>query len=1260
MKRRVLRWAILPLAVFALVSAIALMWLLHTEGGRDFALRRAVAGLPNGSSLHWQSARGTLAGPLTLRGVALAMPVQRDSRCTPTAGKPCATGLLRLDIAQADVDAALLPLLARRLRLEALSVRGARLELPRDDTPFELPKWPDVLPTLDLPIVIEADALTLDDVRIGREGEALLAVRSARGGLRVGRGDMHVEHLRVDSDRGLFTLHGGYAPRRNYRTDLAASVAFPARPGRPAAHLDLRVQGDLSKLDALAEGQMPDATRLHLTLADGTRTPRWRLDADSAGLDPGLLDGTGSGTPLRFNLFVSGVGGQADLRGAASRGDFSARLQPSKLQLSDQRLDLKPLVVDLLDGRITANGHVRLGAPERAEVDLALAARRLRWADANGQNAIVGDADLKLAGRLDQWMLRGQAQLARGEDRADVALAGSGDRNAARIERVEAGTRAGRLSATGLLAWSPALSWQADARLDDFDPGYFAPDWPGALRGRIETRGQQRNGALVAQFDARDLAGRLRGRALSGHATLSIDGTRYRGDVALALGASRIEAKGEMNTTLVVDAKLAPLQLDDLLPGASGRIEGQLALRGRRDAPDVRIDLNGQNLVWNDYRATRVRAKGDLPWARGEGALDLDADGVQAGIALDVLRAQLRGAATRLRFELDARGADGTLAAAGSARRDGTRWQGQIARLAVAPAQAAAWTLRAPGDWSWDGQRATLSGVCLQASLGGSLCARGGWPNPGLTLDGRGLPLALVADALPRRDDGRPWTLVGSVDLGARIAAAGSGWTAEANLASASGGLRDRQRARRDLFGYRDLKLDLRANPLRIEGRLGAGLFGGGRIDAELATGWDAAAPLSGSVRANTKALTWLELLSPDLVEPGGLLSVDVRLTGSRGRPRLGGSAQLQAFSAELPALGIDIDQGELQLQAGEDGNARIVGSAGTGKGTLRVEGSLGWMNDDTPLQLSVSGSNVLLADTRQLRLLASPALSVQWRAGAPVQVRGEVTIPEADIHLEKLEMGVSPSSDVVVLDPIRQVDSAPLQIDVDTEVRVGERVRIDGYGLAGTLSGGLRVRQAPGRDARATGALEVGGRYRAYGQNLQITRGRLLWSNAEIGDPRLDIRAERHVGDVTAGVAVDGRASRPQVGVYSNPAMSQSEALSYLTLGRTLSTLTGREAQQLGAARSALNAGAGLLAAELGNRIGLDDAGVSQSRALGGEVLGVGKYLSPRLYVSYGVALLGTGEVVTLKYLLKKGFDIQIESSSVQNRASVNWRMEK
>jgi translocation and assembly module TamB len=296
------------------------------------------------------------------------------------------------------------------------------------------------------------------------------------------------------------------------------------------------------------------------------------------------------------------------------------------------------------------------------------------------------------------------------------------------------------------------------------------------------------------------------------------------------------------------------------------------------------------------------------------------------------------------------------------------------------------------------------------------------------------------------------------------------------------------------------------------------------------------------------------------------------------------------------------------------------------------------------------------------VRILASPDIAVSYRAGAPLQVRGTVAVPEAELHLERLDMGVSPSPDVVVLDPVdtQRAAAVPLPLELDVLVTVGERVRLDGYGLAGTLGGSLRVRQPPGGELRATGALEVGGRYRAYGQDLRITRGRLLWSNTPAGDPLLDIRAQREIGAVTAGVQVNGRASSPEASVWSNPAMSQSEALAYLTLGRPLPSLSSREMQQLDVARSALNAGVGLLTAQLGARIGLDDAGVSTSRALGAEVLGIGKYLAPKLYVSYGVSLLGTGQVVTLKYLLRKGFDIQIESSTIENRASVNWRTEK
>ncbi len=1245
-----------------LCAAAILLWLLHTASGRDFILRRTLATLPAHSALSWQDAQGTLAGPLILQGVQLALPVQRDSRCMPKPAAPCATSTLRLDVAQATLDPALLPLLARRLRLDTLTIRGARLDLPRDDTPLELPNWPDVLPTLDLPLTLQADALQIDDVRIARAGEAMIAIRQARGGMRVGDGRLHLEHLRVDSDLGSFSAHGDYAPRDHYRTDLVASAAFPAALGKPAPTLDLTIRGNLSKLEANAEGRLPDATRMQLTLAGNADAPRWQLLASSDGLDPDVFLGNrNAGTPLRFKLDASGNGGTGELRGTLTRDDFTATVHPSKLRIHDQRLELQPLVVDLLGGRVTGNGHIDFGNTDAASVDLALGARGLRWQGSGANAAVAADADLTLAGRLDRWTLRGQATLARSGEQARVELAGSGDRNGARIERLDAGTRAGSFKANGTLAWSPQLQWTADATLTDFNPGHFAPDWPGALRGTIHSEGRQQSNTLSARFDARDLGGQLRGRALSGHAQLAIDGEHYSGDLALSLGGSRIEAKGKIDTTLAIDASFTPLQLDDLLPNARGHVQGKLTLRGTPNAPDLTaVELTGSGIAWGDLRASRLSVNGRLPWDKGEGALQINASGLQAGTDIDTVHATLRGALSHLRLDAEARGSQGAIAVAGSANNQGARWSGQLSRLQLTQPQTGAWTLQAPADWAWDGRNINVTRACLQAAAGGALCANGGWPGPGLALEGRGLPLALASDFMPKRENGRPWVLVGSANLDAQLSAAG-GWSLDAKLASASGGLRDRQRARRDLFGYRDLELALKANPQRLEASVTTALSGDGRLEATLQTGWSDNAALSATLRANTRALTWLELLSPDLAEPSGQLTMDLRVEGTRSHPGLGGSAQLRDFSAELPALGIGIDSGSVALEAREDGSAKINGVLSTGKGALTVAGTLGWQGEETPLHLAIRGNDVLLADTRQLRLLASPDLSVQWRAGTPVQVRGDVTIPEADIHLEKLDMGVSPSPDVVVLDPAKPISaSAPITVDIDLGLRVGDKVRIDGYGLTGTLAGSLRVRQPPGREARATGTLDVGGHYRAYGQNLQIARGRMLWSNAEIGNPQLDIRAERRAGDVTAGIAVSGRAANPQARVYSDPAMSQSEAIAYLTLGRSLSTLNGREAQQVGMARSALNAGAGFLAAELGARIGLDDAGVGNSHALGGEVLGVGKYLSPRLYVGYGVSLLGTGQVVTLKYLLKKGFDIQIESSTLQNRASINWRIEK
>jgi translocation and assembly module TamB len=1024
-------------------------------------------------------------------------------------------------------------------------------------------------------------------------------------------------------------------------------------------------------MDVALAGRAPAPLQATLVLRGG-EAPDWSLRARSDALDPALLMGGPAGTPLAIDLRADGVGGRARLQGKLTRDALKVVVQPSRVTLREQVLDVAPLVLDTFGGRITLRGHADLRDPKTATLRFAVVARGLRWGGTDPATpAIVADADFGIAGKPDAWAAIGRATLLRDGERARLQVDGRGDRERLLLRSLHVAMPTGALDATGEARWSPQPAWTLDATLAGFDPGYFFPAWPGRVDGRFATRGSLRKpGGLDATLDVPRLGGRLRGRALSGHGRFALRGDDIDGELALGLGNSRVDAKGRIggaqaNNVLAVDARFAPLHLDDLLPSAGGTLQGTLNLRGRRDAPDVAADLTGNGLRWNAWRADALQAHGRLPWRGNGGSLVLDARGLDAGIAFDALHVDARGAVEQLTLNAEARSTLGNVALAGNAARRGNTWQGALASLQLSPAKGAQWRLRQAAHFRWDGRNGALSNACLASSGGGTLCANADWPRRGLDVRGNGLPLTLLTPYLPARSDGRPWLLRGEIAIDGQLRPVGKAWRGNLRVTSASGGLKNSERARRELVAYDALAIDARFDPQRIGVTLGAGLNGDGRIDARIDTGWDAYAPLSGHVALDTDELTWMELLSPDIVEPTGRLDGRITLGGTRAQPALGGQAHLANFSTELPALAIVLQQGDVRLDAQADGRARIRGSVRSGAGTLNVDGTLGWRGDPAsgqgaPLVLNITGRNVLASDTRDLRAVVDPDVVVRYAAGQPLAVTGTVGVPSARMDLEHLDEGVSRSLDVVVLDPSDPQRGIATPLDLDLTLALGDDVRLNGFGLDGTLGGALRVRQRPGREMTATGTLDVAGRYTAYGQKLTITRGELTWGNSEIANPLLDIRAEREVGDVTAGIQVSGRATSPQAQVYSDPAMGDSEALAYLALGRPLGSASASEGRQLDAAAAALSAGGNLLASQLGARIGLDEAGVLESRALGGSVLGVGKYLSPKLYVGYGVSLLGTGQVLTLKYLLRKGFDIEIESSTIENRASVNWRKEK
>jgi translocation and assembly module TamB len=151
---------------------------------------------------------------------------------------------------------------------------------------------------------------------------------------------------------------------------------------------------------------------------------------------------------------------------------------------------------------------------------------------------------------------------------------------------------------------------------------------------------------------------------------------------------------------------------------------------------------------------------------------------------------------------------------------------------------------------------------------------------------------------------------------------------------------------------------------------------------------------------------------------------------------------------------------------------------------------------------------------------------------------------------------------------------------------------------------------------------------------------------NGPISNPGLDIRASRKADDgTTAGIEAKGTAQAPQVTLWSNPPMTQSEALAYLLLGHPLDQSQPEEGNKLANAATALGLkGGNLLAKKLAARFGLEEASIQSGKTLSEAALVVGKYLSPHLYVSYGIGLFAPVNTFRIRYLVNKKVTLQAE----------------
>ncbi len=128
----------------------------------------------------------------------------------------------------------------------------------------------------------------------------------------------------------------------------------------------------------------------------------------------------------------------------------------------------------------------------------------------------------------------------------------------------------------------------------------------------------------------------------------------------------------------------------------------------------------------------------------------------------------------------------------------------------------------------------------------------------------------------------------------------------------------------------------------------------------------------------------------------------------------------------------------------------------------------------------------------------------------------------------------------------------------------------------------------------------------------------------------------------------------------FSDPEVAQSQIVSLLLAGGSLESLqnSADPTTQRNAGRSdALMQGGAILAQQIGGRFDIE-AGVEQD--LTNETsLVLGRYLSPRLYISYGVGLVEAINTVKMRYTIGDHWTIKTEAGT-QRSADLVFTIEK
>lgn len=847
---------------------------------------------------------------------------------------------------------------------------------------------------------------------------------------------------------------------------------------------------------------------------------------------------------------------------------------------------------------------------------------------------------------------------------AQLVARGSGGLHRVVLDTFDLQAGEGHVAAHGTVAWSPAVTADLDATVDRLNPALIDPSLDGELNGTLTARTTLAGETPQVQFTAKLDRSRLHGYPLALDARGEARGqTVTLSQALLTTGKTRLEARGQVTPPFAVSGRFDSPDLAALEPSLSGHAAFDFKLDGTVARPHLVTSGTAGALKSGSTVVAALRWTADLD---PDAPSKLEVVATDAVAGLRIRQVTLTGDGKleyhRLRLEANTERGDVTLAVAGGFDRKKTEWGGQISESRLSPTGFAAWSLEKPTGLLLGRTRLSLEPACWTGS--GRACA-----NLIRNVNGDGFRSEWNIDAL-QLETFKPllpktMSLIGRLDGAGRLA------LVDGDIQSASGDLRitggrlelknappvelqtGTVRAEQSPDGRLHAVLDLQVTQADVSGRAAAGRADV-KADVSLApgAGFDQRV-LGGQIRIDVPDLGFVEPFVRELKQVRGRLAGDLRLAGTPSAPKIEGGLTLSDGHARLLTPGIELKDVGLRVEGRGDGPLRVDGTAKSGDGTLAIAGTVEPSTTPPTADLTLKADNFQAAAIPAARAWIGADLHLVSDASG-VKLTGEITVPKAEITPQGLGGGgVAPSPDQVIVGAEVPPAEKPVPITTNVRIGLGDSVRLEGYGLKTRLEGAVTVFEEPGRETRGQGELRlVDGAYKAYGQDLTIDYGRLIFTGGAITQPAVELRAVRKPReDIEVGVRVRGTLDRPELTLDSQPSMTREQQLSWLVLGRPLeSTSTSDRSAVSNAAMSLGLSGGDYLAGQIGKSVGLDtiSVGAQPGEDASAAQLTLGKYLTPRLFVSYGLGLFQPGNSFKMLYDIGRGFKLQTETGVV------------